>query len=60
MKNKPQHQGSLYEQLIELVQLANKNGLYDASDWILNQIIKTEYNSHSDKTEYKFIDQSSK
>lgn len=29
---KPQHQGSLHDQLIELVQLANKSGLYDAAD----------------------------
>lgn len=29
---RPQHQGSLHDQLIELAQLANKSGLYDAAD----------------------------
>jgi hypothetical protein len=35
VKNKPQHQGSLEDQLRELVHVANKEGLYDAADWLL-------------------------
>lgn len=35
---RPQHQGSLVEQLRELVTHANENGLYDAADY-LNQVI---------------------
>ena len=31
---KPQHQGSLHDQLRELLQLANADGLYDAADWL--------------------------
>ena len=31
---KPQHQGSLHDQLRELIQLAATDGLYDAADWI--------------------------
>lgn len=31
---KPQSQASLYDQLIELYNIANCNGLYDAADWI--------------------------
>lgn len=34
-----QHQGSTLDQLIELYDLANKNGLYDAAD-LLMQFIK--------------------
>lgn len=37
--NKPQHQGSLVDQLIELRQLANMHGLYDAADY-LQEVIK--------------------
>lgn len=37
--NKTQHQGSLVDQLIELRQLANMNGLYDAADY-LREIIE--------------------
>lgn len=29
-----QSQDSTYDQLVELHQLANKNGLYDAADWL--------------------------
>jgi hypothetical protein len=35
----PQHQGSTLDQLMELYNLANKNGLYDAAD-LLMQFIK--------------------
>lgn len=35
---KPQHQGSLLDQLKELVQLANQNGLYDAADYVQGRI----------------------
>lgn len=31
---KPQHQGALVDQLKELHNLANQNGLYDAADWL--------------------------
>ena len=31
---KTQHQGSLHDQLHELIALATANGLYDAADWI--------------------------
>ena len=31
---KSQHQGSLHDQLKQLYNLANKNGLYDAADFI--------------------------
>lgn len=36
--NKPQHQGSLTDQLRELVTLANQNGLYDAADYIQRRL----------------------
>jgi hypothetical protein len=32
---KPQHQGSLADQLAELIQLANQHGLYDAADAVM-------------------------
>jgi len=32
---KPQHQGSLVDQLAELAQIANQNGLYDAADAVI-------------------------
>ena len=35
MKNKPQHRGSLEDQLRELVHVGNKEGLYDAVDWLV-------------------------
>lgn len=35
-----QHQGSLYDQLLELHALANQNGLYDAADFIKSYIEK--------------------
>jgi len=43
-KNKPQHQGSLVEQLKELYYIANKEGLYDAADYIEARLkpIKTQ------------------
>lgn len=31
---KPQSQAALADQLLELVQVANQNGLYDAADWL--------------------------
>jgi hypothetical protein len=37
-----QHQGSLNEQLKELILLANKNGLYDAADY-LDKVLRDEY-----------------
>ena len=37
-----QHQGSLNEQLLELLKLANMNGLYDAADWLVRQIPQNE------------------
>jgi hypothetical protein len=33
-----QHQGSTLNQLIELYNLANKNGLYDAADLLMTLI----------------------
>jgi hypothetical protein len=33
-----QSQESLFRQLQEVVQLANRNGYYDAADWLLRQI----------------------
>ena len=38
-KKPPQHQGSLTDQLKELVTLANKAGLYDAADLIRYRIL---------------------
>jgi hypothetical protein len=35
-----QDQRSLYEQLLALYDLANRNGLYDAADWVMNTGIK--------------------
>ena len=32
----PQHQGSLNDQLKELIELANRNGLYDAADYLVD------------------------
>ena len=31
---KPQHQGSMTDQLRELIRLGNSEGLYDAADWV--------------------------
>lgn len=36
--SRPQHQGSLSEQLRALVKLANSNGLYDAADWLTQRL----------------------
>lgn len=38
MINKPQKQYSLREQLNNLIDLANKEGLYDAADWVIKAI----------------------
>lgn len=43
-------QYSLTDQLRELVKLANKNGLYDAADW-LNTQIQTVLNETESRTE---------
>jgi hypothetical protein len=40
MPNKPQYQGSLQCQLNELYALANKEGLYDAADFIRNAMTR--------------------
>jgi hypothetical protein len=37
-KQKPQSQESLTKQLRKLIDLANKNGLYDAADYISRMI----------------------
>jgi hypothetical protein len=37
---KAQHQGSLTEQLYELLKLAQANGLYDAADWLVSALAK--------------------
>jgi len=34
----PQSQESLTDQLIELITVANRAGLYDAADWITKQV----------------------
>ena len=34
----PQSQESLTDQLIELITVANREGLYDAADWITKQV----------------------
>jgi rubrerythrin len=34
MANKPQSQAAVTDQLCELIDLANREGLYDAADWI--------------------------
>lgn len=36
-------QRSLTDQLWSLVKLANKNGHYDAADWVKNHLDKSEY-----------------
>ena len=46
-KEKPQVspallQRSIYEQLLGLHKVANKNGLYDAADWLRDQLDKME------------------
>lgn len=46
-KEKPQNspaqdQRLVYEQLLSLHTVANKNGLYDAADWLRNQLDKME------------------
>lgn len=40
MANKSQHQGALVDQLAALIPIANKEGLYDASDYIANVVKK--------------------
>lgn len=41
LKNNPeQRQDSVTDQLMDLVKLANQNGMYDAADWIMNQLNK--------------------
>lgn len=42
--NKPQSQASLYDQLKELRVIANKEGLYDAADFLRNHIEAIEKN----------------
>lgn len=37
---KMQHQGSLHDQMIELLQLATSNGLYDAADWVAGYLAR--------------------
>ena len=36
------NQRSLNEQLTDLITLANRNGLYDAADWLVEQIATRE------------------
>ena len=42
MANKPQSQASLLDQLKKLCVLANKEGLYDASDFVRNLVERQE------------------
>jgi hypothetical protein len=35
MKAKAQRQDSLHEQLRDLIDIANKNGMYDAADYLM-------------------------
>ena len=37
-KNKPQRQDSLDEQLRDLAAVADREGMYDAADWIKEQL----------------------
>ena len=37
-KNCPQRQDSTSDQLVDLIQIANRFGFYDASDYLRNQL----------------------
>lgn len=48
-----QHQGSLDDQLRELIDLANKEGLYDAADFITGILEKKEKKNKREKKPVK-------
>ena len=48
MNNKPQSKSSLTDQLYELVEVANREGLYDAADFLNRHLLRSTVSPEQD------------